>query len=205
MLSFTYRGVRYCITCTKLKAEARRYDARTYTGNCPKGHPYTRDNTLIVSTQNSKVCLRCKRVASARARAVPADLIPQILAQARLGATINAVLGRGPTKGYKVLAGNSVTIRRLTNLKTPEGRELKQLFAQNEKMAHAKRFGVNSWLPDRREFLATQLTRSTNLAGDRLTASATSMPTSRSGVLSSVVRHRSSSSLRPDYGCRREA
>jgi hypothetical protein len=50
-----YRGYRFCIACTKIKAEARRNDPRTYTGSCPKGHAYTRENTLIVLSQNAKV------------------------------------------------------------------------------------------------------------------------------------------------------
>jgi len=139
-----------------MKAEARRNDPATYTGKCLKGHAYTRENTVIVSTQNSKVCLTCKRAASARAGRVNADLIPTILDLARRGATVNALLARGPQALDKALAPNTVTITRLTNLKTPEGRELKRLFAQNAKMAHAMRYGMNAWLPAKREFLAAQ-------------------------------------------------
>ena len=160
---FNYRGYRFCIGCTELKAEARRNDPTTYTGKCPKGHAYTQENTLIVTSQNSKVCLICKRAASARARVVDVDLIPKILDLARQGMTINALLARGPRRLDKALAANSVTLTRLTTLKTPEGRELKQLFAQNAKMAHAMRYGVNAWLPNRREFLAAQLAKSSDV------------------------------------------
>jgi hypothetical protein len=160
---FDYRGYRYCIACTEMKAEARRNDPSTYNGKCPKGHAYTRDNTLIVSSQNTKVCLTCKRAASARAGVVDVDLIPRILDLARQGATINALLARGPRKLDKALAPNTVTLTRLTNLKTPEGRELKQLFAQNAKMAHAMRYGVNAWLEAKREFLAAQFEQTRDL------------------------------------------
>jgi hypothetical protein len=87
---------------------------------------------------------------------VDVDLIPRILDLARRGATINALMARGPQKLGKALAANTVTITRLTDLRTPEGRELKQLFAQNAKMAHAMRYGSNAWLPAKREFLAAQ-------------------------------------------------
>jgi hypothetical protein len=119
---------------------------------------------VIVSTQNGKVCLTCKRAASARARILNPDLIPRILDLARQGATINALLARGPNKLDKALAPNSVTLTRLTNLKTSEGRELKQLFKQNERMAHVMRYGANAWLPVKREFLAAQLAKSSNVA-----------------------------------------
>jgi len=160
---FNYRGYRFCIACTEMKAKARRNDPTTYTGKCPKGHTFTRENTVIVSSQNTKVCLTCKRAASARAGIVDADLIPRILDLARQGATINALLARGPQKLDKALAPNTVTITRLTKLKTAEGRELKQLFKQNEKMAHVMRYGVNAWLPAKREFLAAQFEKTRDL------------------------------------------
>jgi hypothetical protein len=160
---FNYRGYRFCTACTEMKAEARRNDPATYTGKCPKGHAYTRENTLIVSSQNTKVCLTCKRAASARAGVVDADLIPRILDLARQGATINALLARGPRKLDKALVANTATLTHLTKLKTSEGRELKQLFAQNAKMAHAMRYGVNAWLPAKREFLAAQFAQTRDL------------------------------------------
>jgi hypothetical protein len=160
---FNYRGYRFCIACTEVKAEARRNDPATYNGKCPKGHAYTRDNTLIVSSQNTKVCLTCKRAASARAGVVGTDLILRILDLARQGATINALLARGPRKLDKALAPNTVTITRLTNLDTPEGRELKRLFAQNAKTAHAMRYGPDAWLPEKREFLTAQFERTRDL------------------------------------------
>jgi len=141
---FNYRGYRFCIACTEMKAEARRNDPATYIGKCPQGHAFTRENTLIVSSQNTKICLTCKRAASARAGVVDADLIPRILDLARQGATINALLARGPRKLDKALAANTATLTHLTKLKTSEGRELKQLFAQNAKLAHAMRYGVNA-------------------------------------------------------------
>jgi hypothetical protein len=58
---------------------------------------------------------------------------------------------------------NTVTLTHLTKLKTSEGRELKQLFAQNAKMAHAMRYGVNAWLPAKHEFLATQFEHTRDL------------------------------------------
>jgi hypothetical protein len=78
--------------------------------------------------------------------------------------TINVMLARGPRRLDKALAANSVTLTRLTTLKTPEGRELKQLFAQNARMAHAMRCGVNAWLPSRREFLAAQFAKLSDIA-----------------------------------------
>lgn len=57
----SYLGYRSCIACTRAKAEARALDPATYTGKCPKGHEYTRENTLIVLTHNQKMCLTCKR------------------------------------------------------------------------------------------------------------------------------------------------
>lgn len=160
---FDYLHRRFCDACTREKAEKRRNDPMTYTGYCPQGHPYTRENTVIVVTQNSKVCLTCKRAASARARVLNADLIPKILDLARQGATRNALLARGPNRLGKALAPNTVTLTRLTKLKTPEGRELKQLFEQNRKMAHIMRYGVNAWLPAKREFLAAQFQKTHNL------------------------------------------
>jgi hypothetical protein len=161
---FNYRKSRYCIACNQEKAEARKNDSTTFTGKCPKGHAYTRENTLIVASQNTKVCLTCKRAKMAQPRAVDAELIPRILELARQGATINALLARGPQRLEKAIARNTVTITRLTKLKTPEGRELKQLFAQNERMAHIMRYGANAWLPDRREFMAAQIAKSADPA-----------------------------------------
>lgn len=159
-----YRGYRFCIACNKVKAEARRNDPATYTGRCPKGHTYTRENTLIFSSQNTKVCLTCKRAAMARPCPIDLDLIPRILELARQGATINALLARGPRRLERALVRNTVTLTRLTKLRTPEGRELKELFTQNAKMAHALRCGVNAWLPNRREFLAAQFSKSSDIA-----------------------------------------
>jgi hypothetical protein len=63
---FNHRGYRFCIACNEMKAEARRNDPTTFTGQCPKGHAYTLENTLIVPSQNIKVCLICKREGGAR-------------------------------------------------------------------------------------------------------------------------------------------
>lgn len=44
---FTYHGYRFCDACTREKADKRRNDPMTYTGACPHGHAYTRENTMI--------------------------------------------------------------------------------------------------------------------------------------------------------------
>ena len=125
----------------------------------PESVRYTRENTLIVPTQGTKVCLTCKRARSASVQILDAELIPTVLSHARQGATVNAMLGRGPTAFAVPLAPNSVTLTQLTRRKTPQGRELKQLLKQNERIAHAMRSVVNAWLPAKREFLAAQFQR----------------------------------------------
>jgi hypothetical protein len=159
----SYRVHRYCLICTiDTAAQSRTYSA-TYTGKCPKGHPYTRANTMIVSTQNSKVCLTCKHAIDARPRLVSEEVFQEIMRRARAGETANALSGRKSHRGNVVLS-NSITIVHFSNLKTTEGRELKQLLAQNAKMSRYARFGVKAWLPNRREFLAAQLVKSSDVA-----------------------------------------
>lgn len=57
---FNYRGYRFCNACMEAKAQVRKDDPSTYTGACPKGHEFTRENTVITNW-NSKVCLTCQR------------------------------------------------------------------------------------------------------------------------------------------------
>ena len=50
---FTKLGFRFCDACTREQADERRNDPMTYTGTCPHGHEYTRENTMI-TCRNAK-------------------------------------------------------------------------------------------------------------------------------------------------------
>lgn len=127
---FNYRGYRSCDACARAKAEKRRNDPMTYTGACPHGHAYTRENTMITH-QNGKVCLACLRKPEARPRALKPGEMDAILQRARNGATVNALAGEGGPKhrGKGIISRVRLIAASLAD--TPEARELKTLLKQN--------------------------------------------------------------------------
>ena len=67
----------------------------TYTGSCPNGHAYTRENTTITG-RNAKICRACKEKPGARPQtALKPEVMDEILKRARRGETVNEISGEG--------------------------------------------------------------------------------------------------------------
>lgn len=58
----TKTGKRVCKTCTGIKAETY-YGGNSSKQFCPKGHPYSGDNLMLVKRKNciNRICRTCKR------------------------------------------------------------------------------------------------------------------------------------------------
>ena len=131
---FTCKGYRSCDACQRDKAEKRRNDPMTYTGSCPHGHAYTRENTLITSG-NNKMCITCKGKPDARPRFLKPGEMDEILKRARRGDTVNEISGEG---GPKHRGKGIISRMRLLGAclgDTPEAIELKGLLKQNGEAA----------------------------------------------------------------------
>jgi hypothetical protein len=131
---YNYRGYRFCDVCTREKAEKRRNDSMTYTGSCPHGHAYTRENTMITCT-NSKVCIACLRKPEAKPRFVHPSEMDEFLRRASRGDTINEISGEGGPKHRGKGIISRVRLRAACSGDTPEAIELKALFKQNGEAA----------------------------------------------------------------------
>jgi hypothetical protein len=128
---FNYRGYRFCNACMEAKAQVRKDDPSTYTGACPKGHEFTRENTVITNW-NSKVCLTCQRANYNKGRSVSVEQMQTLLVKARDGATASVMLGNRPSlRGKKAGIVDRPTLLKLLTLQTPECQELKQLLYKN--------------------------------------------------------------------------
>jgi hypothetical protein len=75
---FSNSGYRLCDACTREKADERRNDPATYTGSCPHGHAYTRENTMNTCL-NQKLCTTCKQKPDARPRSLKPGEMAEIL------------------------------------------------------------------------------------------------------------------------------
>jgi hypothetical protein len=127
---FDYRGYRLCDACAREKAEKRRNDPMTYTGACPQGHAYTRENTSITCL-NTKVCVACMRKPDAKPRPLQLGQMDELLRRARNGATVNLLSGEGGLKHRGKGIISRVRLLAACCPDTPEARELKALLKQN--------------------------------------------------------------------------
>lgn len=152
---FNYRGNRSCDTCLRAKAAARRNDPATYTGACPLGHEYTRENTVITN-QNSKLCLTCRRVNFNKGRSVSPEQMQRVLAKARDGATASVILGNKKSLGKKTGIIDRPTLLNLLKLQTPDCQELKQLLDKNSFRGRQP----YRWTSETRSLLAEEAARS---------------------------------------------
>ncbi|MGJ5022352.1 hypothetical protein [Bradyrhizobium oligotrophicum] len=143
---YNYRGYRFCAVCQEAKALQRKEDPSTFVGQCPKGHFYTRDNTVITNW-NTKVCLACKRARLALEnagtreprRAIPtAQTIQSILARARAGATMNSLCGRASFTGETAKVTNRPQLLWIIN-NSPVGTEIKTLLTRNATASHGRK------------------------------------------------------------------
>lgn len=131
---FNYRGYRFCGACAEAKAEQRRNDPVTFTGQCPRGHAYTRENTII-NRLNSKVCRACLRDPNAKPRPLKSGLMDELLLRARKGATTNELAGEGNPKYRGKGIVSRLRLIAAYSADTPEAKELKQLIKQNAEAA----------------------------------------------------------------------
>jgi hypothetical protein len=144
---FNHRDYRSCAACTREKAEKRRNDPMTYTGACPHGHAYTRENTTITCV-NSKVCVACLRKPEARPRALKPGEMDAILRRARKGETVNELSGEGGPKHRGKGIISRVRLLAASLGETPEAIELKALLKQNGEAAVGNGRPLFRWSPE---------------------------------------------------------
>jgi hypothetical protein len=144
---FNYRGYRFCDACAREKAEKRRNDPMTYTGACPQGHAYTRENTTI-TCWNAKVCVACCRKPDAKPRPLQPGQMEELLRQARNGKTVNALAGEGGPKHRGKGIISRVRLIAAWSADTPEARELKALLKQNGDAAVGHGRQQYRWSPE---------------------------------------------------------
>lgn len=131
---FTHVGYRFCDACAREKAEKRRNDPMTFTGSCPHGHAWTRDNAII-TCWGSKICRACKQQPDARPRTMKPGEMEEILKRARRGETLSEITGEGNPKhrGKGIIGKMRLHGGCLGD--TPEAIELKGLLQQNREAA----------------------------------------------------------------------
>lgn len=144
---FTHHGYRFCDACVRAKAEARRKDPATYTGACPQGHAFTRENTMI-TCWNTKACIACCRKPDARPRPLQPGQMDELLRQARNGTTINALAGcsHRSHRGKGIIT--RVRLIAACSADTAEAKELKALLKQNGEAAACPGRPQYRWSPE---------------------------------------------------------
>jgi hypothetical protein len=160
-------GYRFCGTCMRAEADRRRNDPMTYTGSCPHGHAYTRENTRITG-RNAKICRACKEKPGARPQtALKPEVMDEILKRARRGETVNEISGEGALR----FRGKGVISRmRLLGAclgDAPEAIELNALLKQNARAAVGNGRPLFQWLV-RRGFHGRQQWRIFQLRRERV-------------------------------------
>jgi hypothetical protein len=131
----------------RAKAEARRNDPATYTGTCPHGHAFTRENTIL-TTWNTKMCRACARVPDAKPRSLKPGEMDELLRRARAGATAPMLCGTTHRKNREKGIINRVRLVTAYSADTPEAKELRDLLKRNGEAAVCPGRPLYRWSPE---------------------------------------------------------